>query len=209
MRYEQYSYLWMPRPDNAVPKAMLASYQAQGWVAQVKLNGTANIMAISPDREKVVAATRHNDAHKMWSPSPHTLAPFKGLPGDGWYIFTCELMYSKVPGIRDINYIHDILVADGEYLVGSTFSDRQVLLRGLWNVPENTDCKSHDVIDDHTWLAKNHVKGFSKLFESLDRPEYEGLVLKRPTAKLAHCSRQTSNNSWQLKIRAPKVNFGF
>ena len=208
MRYENYSYLWMPRPDNAIPKGMLSYYEAQGWIAQIKMNGTANLMAISPDRKTVVAMTRHNEKHKAWNVNSHTIAPFQNLPGTGWYYFTAELMHSKGGGIRNINYIHDILVADGEYLIGSTFAERQTLLHSLFKIDTVNDTVSHHVIDEHTWMARNYSSKFFKLFESLDRHEYEGLVIKQPTAKLVACSRQSANNNWQLKTRKPTLNYG-
>jgi hypothetical protein len=207
MRYDDFAYLWPPRPDKAISKSLLPYYENLGWVAQVKLNGTANVMAVSPDRI-IKAMTRHNDDHKMWAPSAKTAKIFQSLPGKGWYVFISELMHSKVPGIRDINYIHDVVVADGEQLVGSTFADRQKLLENLFK-PNTARPISHYILDEHTWLAKNHTEDFDDLFEALDRPEYEGLVLKRPDAKLAPCTRQTANYSWQIKIRRPHKNFNF
>ena len=210
MRFDDWTYLWPPRPDNKVSKTLLNYYEKQKWVAQAKLNGTCNVMAVSPDRKTIKAMTRHNEPHKLWSPSTHTAKTFADLPGNGWYVFVAELMHSKVPGIRDINYIHDVLVADGEYLVGATLAERQAILQNLFPVElADKTPLSHFVIDEHTWLVRNHTAGFGNLFEKLDAPEHEGLVLKNPQSKLSVCSRQATNQAWQVKCRRPHTNYGF
>jgi hypothetical protein len=210
MVFDEWTYLWPPRPEKAVSKALLQFYENQGWLAQIKLNGTCNVMAVAPDRQSVRCMSRHNDEHRAWHPSAHTADAFKKLPGDGWYVFLAELMHSKVPGIKDINYVHDVLVTDGDYLVGTALADRQALLFKLFDIdPKAKGPISHHVIDEHTWLARPHTTNFSKLFESLTAPEYEGLVLKNPNSKLVMCSRQSSNSGWQVKCRKPLKNFGF
>jgi hypothetical protein len=212
MRFEDWSYLWPPRPSKAVSKSLLSGYSADGWIAQAKMNGTCNVLAVAPDRNSVRTMSRHNSEHKLWSPSAHTVAPFKKLPGDGWYVFIAELMHSKVPGIRDINYIHDIVVADGKQLVGSTFAERQALLHDLFGNPVVTPETpiTHFVLDDHTWLARNFTRGFPNLFERMhDKPESEGLVLKNPKGRLEMCAKQSSNQQWQVKCRKPHVNYGY
>lgn len=210
MRFDDWTYLWPPRPDNKVSKTLLNYYEKQQWVAQAKLNGTCNVMAVSPDRKTIKAMTRHNEPHKLWSPSAHTAKTFADLSGDGWYVFVAELMHSKVSGIRDINYIHDVLVADGEYLVGTTLAERQAILQNLFPVKLTDKTPlSHFVIDEHTWLVRNHTVGFGNLFEKLNSPEHEGLVLKNPQSKLSMCSRQATNQTWQVKCRRPHTNYGF
>lgn len=212
MKYTAFEYLWPPRPDSkrAVPAngAMgLSFYEKRGWVGQYKKNGTCNVIAISPDKE-MIAMSRHNDEHKLWSPSDNSMAAFKNLPGKGWYVFVAELLHSKVPGIRDTNYLFDILVADGDYLIGKTFMERQHILNELF--PETVrDEYSHRVINDNTWIAKLIDGGFRAVFNALMAPEDEGLVLKNPKAKLELCSRPTANTSWQVKCRVAHKNFSF
>jgi hypothetical protein len=198
----------------------LPHFERQGYLAQIKKNGTGNVMAISPQR-KVVAMQRTNKAHILWSPSDHTANPFRDLKGHGWYVFVAELLHSKVAaekqrqatgsesGLRDINYINDILVADGTTLTGTTFEFRQQMLVEMFGADRLPVAKSgsHYVIDRHTWLARNHRSGFRRLFAGLDSPEDEGLVLKLPTGKLAPCLREGSNSSWQFKIRKPTKNY--
>lgn len=210
MRYESYAFLWMPRPERAIPPDMLGYYEQKGMDAQLKKNGTGTILNVTPER-KLKVMRRENTEHKLWSPSEHTIAPFLNLPGTGWYVFVAELLHSKVKGLRDINYINDLLVRDGEYLVGTTFADRQKMLTELFpDVVPSMD-GNYDVIDEHTWLARTYQPGanYRKLFDNLTRPDDEGLVLKDPKAKLALCLRENSNSAWQRKCRKPHANYGF
>ena len=89
MKYTSYSYLFPPRPENAIPGDMLGLYEKRGFVAQAKKNGTCNVMAISPERD-ITAMTRHRTPHKAWSANADTKKAFQNLPGNGWYVFVCE-----------------------------------------------------------------------------------------------------------------------
>lgn len=208
MKYSKYAYLWPPRPDKAITPEMLSSVERQGYIAQVKKNGTCNVIAVSPDKD-IVAMNRHKEEHKLWTPNMAKLGAFTNLPGEGWYVFVAELLHSKVPGIRDINYVHDMLVCDGEYLVGVSQSDRHAKLRALFGTDDLSEEYSHWVVDDHTWVARQFDQGFKALYDSLDRPEDEGLVLKMPTAPLQLCTRQASNNAGMLKSRKAHKNYSF
>jgi hypothetical protein len=210
MRYNRYEYLWPPRPDSkrAVMPAMLNFYEKRGWKGQIKKNGTCNLIAVSPQGE-IVAMNRHKEDHKLWAPTAGSSAAFKNLPGSGWYVFVAELLHSKVQGgPRDTNYVFDILVSDGVYLVGKTFMERQAILDGLF--PDTrSETFSHRVIDDHTWVAKLFTEDFRGVFDGLSSLEDEGIVLKDPKSKLELCSRQSANNTWQVKCRKPHKNFSF
>jgi hypothetical protein len=213
MRFENFEYLWPPRPDSkrAVPPTGvmgLRFYENRGWVGQYKKNGTCNVIAVSPTK-KIVAMNRHKEDHKLWSPTPASSAAFKKLPGKGWYVFVAELLHSKVTGgPRDTNYIFDVLVADGVYLVGKTFMERQAILAEIFPKAKS-ETYSHRVIDNNTWVAKLLTGDFEATFEGLTAPEDEGLVLKNPKGKLELCSRQSANTLWQVKCRKAHKNFSF
>lgn len=148
---------------------------------------------------------RHNNQHKLWEFTPESAAIFKTLPGKGWYVINAELMHSKVPGIRDINYIHDILVEDGEYLLGSTYAQRYSRLLMLFLHGKPKGPQSHFILNDRTWLAKNFTAPFTPLFESLTRLEDEGLVFKNMLGRLAI----KDNSGWTVKCRRSHKNFEF
>lgn len=209
MVYNKYTYLYPPRPEHAILPLDLARFEARGYVCQIKKNGTSNVMAISPDRQ-ITAMMRDRKPHKAWEPDERTRRAFLDLPGKGWYYFCAELLHSKVSGLRHTNYIFDILVADGTRLEGTTFSERQTILGDLFPNSVESMGGGYRVIDQHTWLAVTYPGSFYRLFQTIQqrhRPEDEGLVLKKPNAKLAFCVSPTSNEDWQVKCRLPTANY--
>lgn len=208
MEYNSFTYLYPPRPEKAIPKGLLGFYETQGWHASIKKNGTSNVIAVQPDKT-LVCMTRHNDNHKLWQPTPASSLAFQNLPGKGYYVFCAELMHSKVAGMRDINFIHDILVDDGNYLVGTTFAERQIQLQNIFKAKTLTESPHYFVINPNTWLAKGFTKGFIKLYDGLTDAEDEGIIVKKSDAKLVICSRAKSNVDWQVKCRRETKNYGF
>lgn len=212
MKYASYEYLYPPRPDNAIPKTLIPMIEKRGWIAQAKKNGTCNVIAVSPDR-KLTCMNRHKEEHGQWLPSKDSAAAFQALPGKGWYVFVAELLHSKIAvddgGVRDTNFINDILVCDGEYLVGTTQAKRMNLIHELFLTGDENETPSHYVVNEKTWVAKDMTANFKQFFDSLDKPEDEGLVFKDPKSVLAVCSRQKANVAWSLKSRRAHKNYGF
>lgn len=209
MRYDSFSVLYPPRPTKAVARSLIDHWSRRGWVAQVKKNGTCSVIAVAPDRTTLVCRTRHGDQHKAWRPSLGTAAAFRDLPGTGWWVFAGELLHSKVPGLRDVHYLFDVLVADGRQLVGEDFRTRQQLMAALFAEKVVGETQSHVVIDDHTWVALNHEGDLGSLFDTLSKPEDEGIVIKNPNAFLEPCFRPSANEGWQIKCRRPHANYSF
>ncbi len=209
MRYDDFSYLWPPRPETAISRSALKSPLYKGWVAQAKKNGTCNVIAVSPEGV-LKCMSRHNDEHKLWVPTAKSSAAFQNLPGTGWYVFVAELMHSKVTtGAKDTNYIHDILVADGDQLIGVTFKERQQMLADLFLKGSEAETISHYVLDSNAWLAKNFTGDFEAFFAQNDTDEDEGIVLKNPRSQLAYCFKEGGNAKWQVKSRRPHKNYSF
>jgi hypothetical protein len=179
MRYDSFAYLWPPRPTSKqkIPASSLTQYEVGlGYVAQAKKNGTCNLIAVNPSLQRAgspdwfVCMNRHKEGHKLWSPTPVSREIFKGLPGDGWYVFVAELLHSKLKdGPRDTNYIHEILVADGEYLIGKTFGERQYMLYELFlgeEAAENlslddTALKGRDLLNRNNAIMNLRKRGIT------------------------------------------------
>jgi hypothetical protein len=205
MNYDRYSWIDPPRPEKKIPRDLLGFYEKKEFWCQMKMNGTYSMVFVPPKGEgDVFAKTREGVDHRAWSFTPESTRVFEHLRGPRWGVFACELLHSKGGGIRDTNYLHDVLVWDGEYLLGTTYSQRWNRLASLL-ITRRSENETHCVVDDNAWLAKNHTKGFKDLFDSLEGVIYEGLVLKKPNATLA----VRGNESWQVKCRRFNENFGF
>lgn len=201
MNYDSYQYLWPPRPEQKIPQGMLPFYEKRGFWAQVKKNGTCTV--IFARRDEVIFMTRHNDQHRMWSPTPEHVRFFQGF--QNWNVFVAELLHSKTPRIKNQLYVFDQIVDDGVHLVGTSFEERQLVLQSRWEpiADEGDQTRVHDYVS----VANNYTGDFAKLFTTL-KPEDEGLVLKDPKAKLRACLKQDSN-AGQVKCRVPHKNYSF
>lgn len=211
MEYNEYQYLFPPRPDVKVAQGMLGFYQNKGWYGQIKKNGTCTVVFATKDQ--VIYKTRHNeegtngDNHKLWAPLPAHDAFFKSRATKGWNVWCGELMHSKVAGgPKNDLYIFDQLVHEGRQLVGTTLEFRQELLKET--LGEGSLEVDKFRMHAHVSRARNFTKGFNTLFTMLGA-EDEGLVLKDPKAKLSMCSTVQSNNGWQVKSRRVSRNYGF
>ena len=214
--FSKYSFLYPPRPTSAVPISMLKFYESKGWIAQHKKNGTCTVLYVSPEKE-VLVRTRHDTPHKAWKPTEKSTGIFKTLPGDKWYALVVEVLHSKTSKVKDTVYIFDILVENGESLVGKTLIERQKILNKLFPTNVESVDQSHYVINENVWLVKNLTKGFyetmTRLQEAAEKiegnSENEGLVLKNPNAKLLSLGRKDGNSSWQVKCRVETKNYSF
>lgn len=192
-----------PRAEKAVPPSAISTYENMGWYAQYKKNGTYNVAYVAPDKG-VTFMNRHMEEHKAWKPTEREAAPYRDLPGKGWYVVCSELVHSKVPGIRDVQYVHDVIVADGEWLLGETYAQRYARLMSLFLRDREGETKSHWVLKNGVWLAKNLKSGFARAFREIDDPEDEGLVFKDPRAPLV-----PGAGRWSMKTRYPHKNFTY
>lgn len=211
MEYNDYGFLFPPRPETKIPQTSLGFYERRGWVAQVKKNGTNCVVYCKGDT--VIFKQRHQTEdgkgldHRDWTPKAWHTDFFRGM-SDKWNVFHAELIHSKTQSIKDHLFIHDILVSEGVHLVGSTLLDRHKLLHEkLMTV----DAKEEDDLyrlGVGFSIARNLTHGFASVFKKL-KPEDEGLVLKNPAARLEPCFTETANRKWQVKSRIPHKNYGF
>lgn len=208
MNYDKYVYITPPRAENVTYPDTLHLYQKRGWWLQVKMNGTNSTVYLPPhDQGDPFARTRHGDEpHRSWEFTEKSIRLFRQLQTKKWHVFSCELLHSKGHGVRDVNYLHDVLVYEGNYLLGSTVSHRQAMLKTLMGtkVGEMQETDTHFVVDPHLWLTKNRTRAFKKTFESLTFPLAEGVMLKNPAGQLS----ASDNSGWMVKCRKPTKNFG-
>ncbi len=200
VKYTHYIFLYPPRPEDIIMPEMLDMFEKKRYVAQIKKDGTGSILAVSPQKEFFIK-TRYGENHKAWQVPDDILDPFYLLP-KRWYYFCFELLHSKTKHIKNTMFIHDLLVANSNYLIGIKYIERYNLLHNLWKIRES--CSQYDTISDNIIIANNYNIGFENIFRSLENTEDEGLVLKNSQAELAMCTRKRSNSFWQVKCRKIK-----
>lgn len=217
--YTKFSYFYPPRPETPIAPCALDGRGAQGLHAQVKKNGTRNLVFIAPPGETIPGQSltiggrqiqtwnRHKDRHKTWKETPAALELLV-QHADGWTVFDTELLNARTRDVKDKIYVFDMLVYAGQHLTGTTCAQRWELLAEIF-----ADCKpigeteSHFILNEHVWLAKVHETGLTDLYQrAIALPENEGLVLKDPNGVLASGSSIINNTSWQVKCRRPEAS---
>lgn len=219
--FTKYKFLYPPRPDRKIAPGLLNFQEKRGWVGQVKKNGTCTVLYVTPEK-KIITKTRHDSDHKMWDDKvSRAVEYFKNLPGNGWYVFVCELMHNKTKHIQDTLYVFDIVVANGQSLTGTTFAERQDIITKLFEIDDSTPInitQSHYIISEKVWVAKLINGNFNAEMAKIQKRsetlpdnqslEDEGLVLKNPKGKLQPCGK-TRNSTWMVKCRVPHKNYSF
>jgi ATP-dependent DNA ligase len=217
-KYENYSYLFPPRPIQTTHHSELSKYDNSQFLVQPKYNGTCCNVFISKD--EVIVMNRH----KRTITSNYSDIDFRGMyRGEGWMVVCGEFLNKNKKGEdgKPFNLkfvIWDILVYEGKYLLGSTFIERMYILEQLYPCIEmmvdNNGLKSYNHLcftsHKNIYKAPVYSNNFSKLYDSIvDTDLYEGLVLKRKDAKLSYGLTEKNNNDWQIKCRKPTKLYDF
>jgi len=202
MIYDKFTYVYPPRPTAQVPKNLLGFYEKQGYLAQVKKNGTCTV--IFARGLDVTFMTRHNDYHKQWTPQSNHLRPFQSS-NLKYNVFAAELVHNKTKNTKNQIYIFDAIVLDGTQLVGTTFAERQAMLHSMFSGKDEGD---QTRVNEFVSVANNFNKRFADVWNSLS-DEDEGIVLKKSTGRLEPCFNSSSNCGWQCKTRKSTRNYSF
>lgn len=201
------TYFYPPRPVNACSPNQLDLFEAEGWWAQTKFDGTCGIFTVGGGVVK--AMTRHgpNSPMKRWTPTPAHTEALLSLPTDDQLcVFVGETMHGRVNAphlAHNPIILHDVLAWQGKQLTGTSYEKRMDMLELLM---PGLEYDTHYVYANHLWRMRNIKTGLRKFYDDRLRmrkwfPEYEGVVIKRPDGKLAPCDGDNRNGSWQLKCR--------
>lgn len=210
MKYENYSYIYPPRPRNAIMSIDLDTFDNFNMIAQVKMNGSNSV--IFTNGEKVIVMNRHNGRlTNVQVPMEEILSIYKGT---GWMVLNAEYMNkSKSDENRKVfNHkfvIFDILVLNGDSLVGKTFEERVILLDELYGTKA---CEKPYLygISENIYRVKSYTSNFLDLYNDLVEIDMiEGLVLKRRSARLEAGTSELNNTKSQVKCRKPTRNYRY
>lgn len=210
-KYTNFKYVYPPRPKNNIPPEDLDFWDNGSLVSQPKLNGSNCV--IFTDGDDFFVMNRHNQRLTNFKIDNSELS--KIYRGDGeWMIINGEYMNkSKSDENGDVfNHklvIFDILAYNGEYLVGSTFSERINLLNDIYGETESEKNYLYS-ISENVYRVKSYYNGFSNIFNSFIKVDMlEGLVMKRSNAKLEIGTSELNNVKTQLKCRKPTKNYKY
>lgn len=217
MKYDQFKYLYPPRPEYKTPPSSLETYDTGEYIAQPKYNGSACLVFTNGDELHVY--NRHKRPLAKYSPFIH----FRELAKtSNWYVYAGEYLNKAKKGEmgdieRDKFVIWDLLVWDGEYLIGKTMEERLMILENIYPcqraiVSDKLEMYDHLCCTEHAGIYKapTYGGGFDILYEELYETElYEGLVLKKKNSKLTYGFQEKNNSDWQIKCRKETKLYNF
>lgn len=211
MKYNSFRYIYPPRPKNSIPKTELIQYDNGTMISQPKLNGSNT--TVYTNGEKIIIMNRHNDRLSRFEiKNEEILSLYKGT--GGWTVLNGEYMNkSKIDeNGKSFNHkfvIFDILVNDGDYLIGKTFEQRISILDEMFG-NKKSEKEYLWSISENVYRVRSYENQFDTLFEKLTKIDMlEGLVLKRKNARLEIGNTELNNTKSQIKIRKPTKLYKF
>jgi ATP-dependent DNA ligase len=211
MKYDKYRYIYPPRPKNAVSPEDLDFWDNGSLIAQPKLNGSNCV--IFTNGEDFYVMNRHKQRLTNFKITKEKLSEIYRGDGD-WMILNCEYMNKSKNDESGKVFNHklvifDILAYNGEYLVGSTFSERVELLDEIYGQIESEKNYLYS-ISSNVYRVKSYKESFKSLYDNLTQIDMiEGLVMKRGNAKLEAGLTESNNIKSQLKCRKSTLNYKY
>jgi hypothetical protein len=206
-KYLKFKYIYPPRPEYVISPNQLVKYESDHLI-QPKLNGSCCLIFIKGKEFKYY--NRHGKP---------TLAHFKLTINDleilncgnnnDWNVIVGEYMNKSQTGLdgkvwNDKLVVFDILVHNGEYLLGTTFEERVKLLDELFGTSDENQYLYK--ITDKIFRVKTFYDNFlSRWNEIIKIGMLEGFVLKKKNQKLMR--GLTEKNNLSHKCRKPTKNY--
>lgn len=217
MKYENFKYLYPPRPESKGPSTDLYKYDIGEYIAQPKYNGSCCIVFTNGTELHVY------NRHRQALTKVNFDIDFKGLSKGKWMVITGEYLNKGKLGEslakeKDKFIIWDILVNEGEYLIGETLEKRIQLLENLYAGSRTSIGLNTIEIYEHLlttslkgiYKAPSYLNGFLDLYNDIITTDlYEGLVLKKLGSKLTYGLQEKNNTDWQIKFRKETKNYNF
>jgi hypothetical protein len=212
-------YIYPPRPEQAIPKDQAEIYYTMGWRPQLKYNDSRAL--IKHVSGQITLWNRHGERFRTYHTPDWLLDQITqtiktlGLDPAGYHLLDGGLLDQKHSAIKDTLVIWDILVRDGQQLLGTTYLDRYNMLVAK---------------DQQPWYYKQFIFGkkitdnifVADLYYGVDhqmlwdmvaevnapftvgnevKPLIEGIVIKNPHAQLEMGYKEKNNTDWIVKSR--------
>ncbi len=179
----------------------------QMMVAQSKLNGSN--CTIYMNGQNFYVYNRHGQRMTGFDIDSKEISNL--YRGKGWMVLNGEYMNKSKSGENGNVFNHkfcifDILVYDGNYLIGKTFQERINLLDGFYGKSDNYLTQ----VSENISKIETFYTSFQEKWEELIKIDMvEGLVLKRKSAKLEVGSTENNNTKSQIKVRKATKNYKY
>lgn len=214
--FSKFKYVYPPRPETVIPPTSITELCEGKYWSQIKMNGSCcEIYTFGEGENKI---HRYFGRHQN-----ENIANFKLTDKDfdvlkcnnnNWNLIVGEYLNKNKDGIGNHKFIiFDILIFNGEYLINSTLEERIKILDNIFGTESENEYlyKVTDIIY-RVKTFKNDLKVvWDKMMKEYptDKSVYEGLVFKKPNAKLERGLTEKNNMLWHLKCRRPTKNYKY
>ncbi len=215
------TYLYPPRATDAVAFSDTAILGDFGYLAQPKFNDSRCLVkCLNGDIQlwnRHGAQFRDYTAPTSLIEQLRTVPPLLGLNPNEYHLFDGGLLDKKHSFIKDTVVLWDILIADGQYLLNTTYRSRYERLWLACTGPDryfqagpNRMLVGKDLTDDVFVPIMIEYNKWSTTWEQLrllnsafavNSPLIEGLYFKAPDGRLEPGFSQINNSSWQARSR--------
>jgi len=209
--YKTGTYIYPPRPEFKISVDSLQKYDTGEYLAEPKFNGS-NLEIYLNDKTVHKTMNRHNKAITNFKLSTNEMLALHR--GNGEMVINGEYMNKSKndKSGKPFNHklvIFDIIVINGEHLVGTTCQERYNMILDLY--PDKKDYDEYLYqISENVFLVKAFENDFVNLYNKIIKIDMlEGWVLKKKNGKLEQGTREKNNVGWQLKCRKLTKNYSF
>ena len=213
MKYSDYSYIYPPRPENAIDSSDLSSWDNGTLIGQCKLNGSNS--TIYTNGSITFIMNRHNQKLTNFKISNDEISSLYKCKKGEWLVINSEYLNKSKQDENGIIFndkliIFDILVYRSDYLIGSSFKDRIELLDDLYGKDDSSKSYLYG-ISENIYRVKSYENNFKQLFDKFTEncPIVEGLIMKRKNAKLEIGNSEKNNHRSQIKCRVKSKNYKY
>jgi len=205
--YNRFKYMFPPRPEYIISPDKLGGYEKDHFI-QSKLNGSCVSIFIKGDEFRYFG--RHeNENIRGFQLNINDLKILNCGNENNWNVFVGEYMNKSQTGLDGKVWNHkfvifDVLVYNGDYLLGSTFEERVILLDKIFGTIEENEYlyKITDKIFRVRTFYNNFLERWNKIVKI---GMLEGVVLKKKTQKLTRGLSEKNNMS--TKCRKSTKNY--
>jgi hypothetical protein len=224
--YLKYEFLFPPRPENSVPRSYIEKPEnTLGFLGQPKLQGSCNGIALNGKNGRCTQIIADwNRRQEQFDAYHLNIEELKKLyRGNGWMMLYGEYMNKNQYDEKGKQWNHkyviwDILVHNGQYLVGTTTEERYKLYRSLYCPQGEVHDKPYlTKVTENTYSVIAVRRDFGKVWDTItgyaqrsghkaSEGIYEGMVFKLKNAKLERGYNPDNNTKWQYKCRVSRTN---